>query len=84
MVQCEMRTAGSVARWRLRMRSLLVLSVLGLAVACTGEPADTSGTGGIDPVPTVDPNDPDGDGLTNEEEAKLGTDPDLADTDTTA
>ncbi|MGC6493673.1 MAG: hypothetical protein ACON5B_12610 [Myxococcota bacterium] len=61
--------------------SLLVLSALGLAVACTGEPADTSGTGGIDPVPTVDPNDPDGDGLTNEEEAKLGTDPDLADTD---
>jgi hypothetical protein len=45
----------------------------------------TNDNGGTDDVPGNPPggggNDPDGDGLTNDEEAELGTDPNLADTD---
>lgn len=35
----------------------------------------------VEPTPATSPDDPDGDGLTNDEEAELGTDPQLADTD---
>lgn len=41
----------------------------------------TCGAGGGTDAGTTDPNDPDGDGLTNEEEGKLGTDPNKKDTD---
>ncbi len=72
------------------MRPLLPL-VLSLALACTtvGETDDTKGgDGNNDDVVTdtgevVDPGerDSDNDGLTNAEEAKLGTNPDVPDTD---
>lgn len=55
------------------MRTLISSSALLLLVACFGgEPEDNT--------PEVSP-DTDGDGLTDEEEATLGTDPELADSD---
>jgi len=46
-----------------------------------GGPGDDGGGPGRDAGPGVDPNDPDGDGLTNDCEREGGTDPDDPDTD---
>ena len=66
------------------MRHWILLALLGTGglAACAGDDEDKVETGdtGTDPMPT-DQQDNDGDGLTNEEEATLGTDPDDDDTD---
>lgn len=58
---------------------LLLLSLATLAACFVGDPneeSSSSGSGGEDPT-----GDNDGDGLTNGEEADMGTDPDAADSD---
>jgi len=65
--------------------ALCLLLVLAGCTVSVGEDVDIGTIDGDDfgeQTETVDPNDRDDDGLTNDEEERLGTDPDDADTDT--
>jgi hypothetical protein len=72
----NMRYALLMLRWLARAGAVLFGATL--VAACGAEDSGTGGSGGKGPDPNANP---DGDCMTNAEEAMFGTDPNLADTD---